>query len=163
MGISTRHVHCTLYKSKNIFIKMLNNVGMAVPKIIQTRCSTYAARQWMIAYNNNNMRNPIIKDVGRGLHMLLFVCYHPLPCCICTAPCLYDFWHCHPYIVQHFNENVFTLVLLVFTIVFGSNKSKGSGATSKSGSGFGARTTEVGGGGGGGGETTACVHVPVKQ
>ena len=59
-------------KSKNIFIKMLNNVGMAVPKIIQTRCSTYAARQWMIAYNNN-MRNPIIKDVGRGLRMLLLL------------------------------------------------------------------------------------------
>ena len=56
-------------KSKNIFIKMLNNVGMAVPKI---RCSTYAARQWMIAYNNN-MRNPIIKDVGRGLRMLLLL------------------------------------------------------------------------------------------
>ena len=24
----------------------------------------------MIAYNNNNMRNPVIKDVGRGLRML---------------------------------------------------------------------------------------------
>ena len=60
-------------KSKNIFIKMLNNVGMAVPKIIQTRCSTYAARQWMIAYNNKNMCNPIIKDVGRGLRMLLLL------------------------------------------------------------------------------------------
>ena len=33
-----------------------------------------------------------------------------LPCCICTPPCLYDFWHYHPYIVQYFNENVFTLV-----------------------------------------------------
>ena len=52
---------------------MLNNVGIAVAKIIQTRCSTYAARQWMIAYNNNNMRNPIIKDVGRGLRMLLLL------------------------------------------------------------------------------------------
>ena len=59
--------------SKNIFIKMLDNVGMAVPKIIQTRCSTYAARQWMIACNNNNMRNPIIEDVGRGLRMLLLL------------------------------------------------------------------------------------------
>ena len=85
-----------------IFIKMLDNVGMAVPKIIQTRCSTYAPRQWMIAYNNNNMCNPIIKDVGRGVtHVIIVVCYHPLPWCIRTAPCLYDFWHCHPYIVQH--------------------------------------------------------------
>ena len=39
-----------------------------------------------------------------------------LPCCICTAPCLYDFWHCHPYIVQHFNENVFTLVYTYFSL-----------------------------------------------
>ena len=44
-----------------------------MPKIIQTRCSTYAARQWMIAYNNTNMRNPLIKDVGRGLRMLLLL------------------------------------------------------------------------------------------
>ena len=80
-------IHWYMYKSKNIFIKMLNNVGMAVPKIIRTRCSTYAARQWMIAYNNNNMRNPVIKDVGRGPH---------------------------PYIVQQY---VFTLVLLVFMVV----------------------------------------------
>ena len=27
----------------------------------------------MIAYNNNNMRNPIIKDVGRGLRTLLLL------------------------------------------------------------------------------------------
>ena len=48
------------------------------------------------------------------MHVIIVVCYHPLPCCVCTAPSLYDFWHCHPYIVQHF---VFTLVLLVFMIV----------------------------------------------
>ena len=57
----------------------------------------------MIAYNNNNMRNPIIKDVGRGLRMLLTI-LHCLAAYVYTAPCLYDFWHCHPYIVQHFNE-----------------------------------------------------------
>ena len=62
-----------LTESKNIFIKMLNNVGTAVPRITQTRCGTYAAKQWMIAYNNNNMRNPIIEDVGRGLCMLLLL------------------------------------------------------------------------------------------
>ena len=67
------HIHVLWYKGKVFFIKMLNNVGMAVPKIIQTRCSTYAARQCMLAYNNNNMRNPIIKDVGRGLRMLLLL------------------------------------------------------------------------------------------
>ena len=43
-------------------------------------------------------------------------------------------------------------------IVFGSNKSKGSGAMSKSGSVFGARTTEAEGG-----ETTACVREPVNN
>ena len=50
---------------------MLNNVGMAVPKIIRTRCSTYAARQWMLAYNNNNIRNPLPTSFITGLRMLL--------------------------------------------------------------------------------------------
>ena len=73
--------------------------------------SIYAARQGMRAYNNTNMRNPIIKDVG-GLRMLVLLhapipclaayilppspvllhiyCPHPLSCCIYTAliPCL---------------------------------------------------------------------------
>ena len=73
-----------LQYGKDIFIKMLNNVGMAVPKIIQTRCSTHAARQWMIAYNNNNMRNPIIKDIRRGLRMLLllYAIIHCLAACV---------------------------------------------------------------------------------
>ena len=49
-GIKWYAVYCMyMHKSKNIFIKMLDNVGMAVPEIMQTRCSTYAARQWMIA------------------------------------------------------------------------------------------------------------------
>ena len=64
----------------------------------------------MIAYNNNNMRNPLPTSLLWVTHVIIVVCYHPLPCCICTAPCLYDFWHCHPYIVQHVYENVFTLV-----------------------------------------------------
>ena len=92
---------------------MLNDVGMAVPKIIRTRCSTYAARQWMIAYNNNNMRNPVIKDVGRGLRMLLL---------------LYAIIHCLAAYVLHLVRvifgtaiptlfNIFTLVLLVFMVV----------------------------------------------
>ena len=68
----------SLYTGENIFIKMLNNVGMALPKIIQTRCNTYAARQWMIAYNNNNMRNPIIKEGGG------YTCY----CCMLSSTAL---------------------------------------------------------------------------
>ena len=31
---------------------------------------------------------------------------------ICIKPCFYDFWHYHPYILQHLNGNVFTVVLL---------------------------------------------------
>ena len=30
---------------------------------------------------------------------------------ICIRPCFYDFWHYHPYILQHLNGNVFTLYL----------------------------------------------------
>ena len=43
--------------SKNISIQMSKDVyvGMTVPK--------YAARQGMRACNNNNMRNPIIKEM----------------------------------------------------------------------------------------------------
>ena len=48
-------------------------MGMAVPKIIQTRCSTYAARQWMIAYSNSNMRNPLPTSFIMGLHMLILL------------------------------------------------------------------------------------------
>ena len=46
---------------------------------------------------------------------------HPLFCCIYILPsspvllhihvyctCVSTFWHCHPYILQHFNGNIFT-------------------------------------------------------
>ena len=105
-------MHKTIKTSRTRVKTLLNNVGMAVPKIIRTRCSTYAARQWMIAYN---MGNPVIKDVGRGLRMLLL---------------LYAIIHCLAAYVLHlvhmifaiaiptlFN-NVFTLVLLVFMVVY---------------------------------------------
>ena len=59
--------------SKNISIKMLKDVGMTVPKVekqVQYICSKtgdegniYAARQGMRACNNNNMRNPILKEM----------------------------------------------------------------------------------------------------
>ena len=61
----------------------------------------------------------------------IVTCPHPLSCCIFSAliPCLAayilpsspallhilyctcfsTFWHCHPYILQHFNGNIFTL------------------------------------------------------
>ena len=62
---------------------MLKDVGMTVPKSRETRAvyiqqhgmragnmrnpklSIYAARQGMRACNNNNMRNPKLKNVGR--------------------------------------------------------------------------------------------------
>ena len=49
---------------------MLKEIGMTVPKSRETICSKtgdegniYAARQGMRACNNNNMRNPIIKEM----------------------------------------------------------------------------------------------------
>ena len=48
---NSAQLHTIIKTSRTrVIIKMLNNVGMAVLKIIQTRCSTYAARPWMIAY-----------------------------------------------------------------------------------------------------------------
>ena len=38
----------------------------------------YAPRQGMRACNNNNMRNRIMKDVGRGLYFLALSSLHPL-------------------------------------------------------------------------------------
>ena len=69
----------------------------------------------MIAYNNNNMRNPIIKDVGRGLRMLLLL-YAIIHCLAAYVLHLVRriFGTAIP---QHFNENVFTLVLQVFMVV----------------------------------------------
>ena len=55
--------------SKNISIKMLKDVGMTVPKSRETSAvymqqdNIYAAKQGMRACNNNNMRNPIIKEM----------------------------------------------------------------------------------------------------
>ena len=52
----------TLYKCKNIFNKMLKDVGIEVPKSIETRSvkvqHACRQRQGMIACNNRNMRNP---------------------------------------------------------------------------------------------------------
>ena len=84
------------------------------------------------AHDYNNMRNPKLKDVGRVcacyyccmpsspmlLHIYLVWGY---ACCtpsspvllhIIYCPCFSNSWHCHSYILQHFNGNVFTLVYL---------------------------------------------------
>ena len=124
----------TIYtKKKNISIKVLKDVGMTVPKTSAVYMQKdrdegsiymYTARQEMRAYNNNNMRNPYNRrDAGRVTYVMFVACPHPclatyilLSCCIYTAliPCLAAhilhlflyFWHCHPYILQHFNGNV---------------------------------------------------------
>ena len=79
------------------------------------------------------MRNPSLHLFYHGvMHVIIVACPHPhLSCCIYTAliPCLAaykytalipcvavystrfsTFWHCHPYILQHFSRNVFTLL-----------------------------------------------------
>ena len=82
-------------------------------------CSMYAARQGMRALracDNNNMCKPIIRGVT---HVIIVACPHLLSCCIYILPsspvllhiyctCFSTFWHCYPYILQHFNGNVFT-------------------------------------------------------
>ena len=97
MGKLHTEFHLTThYKgSKNISIRMLKDVGMTVPKSRETSvyiCSNtgnerlficsktedegsilYAPRQGMRACNNNNMRKPIMKDVGRD-----YACYYIL-------------------------------------------------------------------------------------
>ena len=95
----------------------------------------YAARQGMRACNNNNMRNPSLHLFYCGVtHVIIVACPHSLSCCIYIAliPCLAayilpsspilphiyctcfsTFWHCHPYILQHFNGNAFTPFILV--------------------------------------------------
>lgn len=79
---------------------MLKDVGMTVPKSRETRAVyTYAVTRGMRACNNNNMRNLKLKDVGRVTHVIVVACPHPL---------------CLPYILQHFNGNVFTLVSPIF-------------------------------------------------
>ena len=68
----------------------------------------YAARQGMRACNNNNMRNPIIKEMLGGVtHVIIVACPHPLSCCIYVAlmlhiycTCFFTFWYCHPYILM---------------------------------------------------------------
>ena len=45
------------------------------------------------------------------LHALIPVWLH------IYCPCFSTFWHCHPYILQHFNGNVFTLVSLIFRCI----------------------------------------------
>ena len=46
------------------------------------------------------------RDMGLRMLLLLHI-----------APCFYAFRHHNPYILQHFGENVFTLVSLVFPVL----------------------------------------------
>ena len=53
------------------------------------------------------------------MHVMIVACYHPLPLSACMLN--FDlvsilFGTSSPYILQHFSENVFTLVSLVFTV-----------------------------------------------
>ena len=75
----------------------------------------YTARQGMRACNNNDMRNPSLHLYYYGVTHVVIPCLaaYILPSSsvllhiYCT--CFSTFWHCHPYILQHFNGNVFTL------------------------------------------------------
>ena len=56
---------------------MLNDVGIEVPKCIETNSMCRQTRQGMIACNNHNMRNPISLHQG-DTHVMIFACYHAL-------------------------------------------------------------------------------------
>ena len=55
------------YGYTNIFIRMLKDVGTAVPKIREARS---VARQGIMAYNKNTMRNSIVME---ELRMALYL------------------------------------------------------------------------------------------
>ena len=78
-----RYVVCPgcsmVYKCKNIFTKMLKDVGMEVPESIETRSKFSMHAEGMIACNNHNMRNPIFTDVG----IWGYACYD---CCMLSSP-----------------------------------------------------------------------------
>ena len=88
----------------------------------------------MIACNNHNMRNPIFTDVGIWGYTCYDCCMLSSPAFVCMHaelwPCFYTFWHFHPYILQHFSKNVFTLVSLVFTVCTNVYKPTGFRSTS---------------------------------
>ena len=152
VGLATRKEHCIckrVYNEKsvkqvykNISTKMLKDVGMTVPKSRETSavyiCSKtgdegniYTATQGMRACNNNNMHNPSLHPSVSGYD-----------CCMPSSPvllhiyctCFSTFWHCHPYIFQHFILYLYTLRVLycrkncrpcyvserLITVVFGS-------------------------------------------
>ena len=69
-----------------------------------------------MTYNNNTMRNRSLHLYGVP-HGIIVVC-HNLVACI-HHPSFSSFWHCHAYIIQHFNENVFTLTTLTILIPTG--------------------------------------------
>ena len=130
-----KDVEMTVPKSRET--SACNNTGDEGSIFICSKTgSIYAARQGMRACNNNNMRNPSLHLFYYGvMHVIIVACphpcllhiysspvllyiniwLHPLCCCIYILHLfLYFFWHCHPYVLQHFNGNVFTLFLTVF-------------------------------------------------
>ena len=71
--------HPYIDKSKNIFIKMLQDIGM--PKIREL--GQYTWHKTKMEYNNNTMRNPILKrDVGSD-----YAWYY------CCMPYSFVLWH----------------------------------------------------------------------
>ena len=90
----------------------------------------------MRACNKNSMRNLKLKDVGRGYYccmpsspVLLYIsCYVYYFCCMPSIPvllhiycsCFSTFWHCHPYIPQHFYTSFtdFSLYTCLNAILF---------------------------------------------
>ena len=64
---------------------------------------------------SNLVLHILIKDIGKGYTW----CYTIIPCFAADIiePFLPDFWHCHSYIFQHFDENIFKLVPLVIYLM----------------------------------------------
>ena len=73
----------------------------------------------MMAYNSNTMWNSIpIKDVGRS-YAWYYCCMPSSPVLLhIYSPCFSEFWHCHSYILPHFNEILLLHLFHCFFIVY---------------------------------------------
>ena len=76
---------CILYKTKNIFHKMLKDVGIEVPLSIKTRYSMQAkARDEHATIRCVTPFSKFIDVKIWGTYVVIVACYHPLPlpaCC----------------------------------------------------------------------------------
>ena len=82
-------LQCRYTSVKTFSYKVLKDVGMEVPKSVETR------------KHSNIMRNPLpTSSIFYGVtHVIIVAFHHPLFCCM-DASLFLHFFHFHPYILQ---------------------------------------------------------------